>query len=184
VRAKTIKKCLIYVSISVLVLIAFIGILPRFFPWTPVNCWTYEVDIYTGRIRYTRYFCFIQVKRYIVESAISQALRAEDYIPNGPEWHAVLTLSPGIHNSPHYVFHSAMNDIKRLEGTWQCGRFTFEARRQSAKRIITLWQESKNDSKAGKYIFDLEELALENSDKNKTTSEQELLDFELTSRQK
>jgi hypothetical protein len=49
-----------------------------FFPWSPLNCWHYDVDINSGRMRYTRFFLFGQVAQRVEESSLSAALRSDD----------------------------------------------------------------------------------------------------------
>ncbi|MCB1125884.1 MAG: hypothetical protein KDM81_05270, partial [Verrucomicrobiae bacterium] len=50
--------------VGILVLLVagpFLASLAGLLPWSPINCWTYEVDLHTGHIRYTRYFAFLKV---------------------------------------------------------------------------------------------------------------------------
>lgn len=129
-----------------------------FLTWSPINCWGYDVDICSGRIRYTRYFAFVAVARRVQSSALSDALEAEDFQGCRTEWRRVLTFSPGVRHSPHYVFHGAIHQIHELESTWELG-FTLEARRASALRVLDLWREGDCDDAARDYLRELFEIA-------------------------
>lgn len=145
--------------------------------WSPVNCWHHDVDIHSGRLRYTRYIFWMPVRHRIEDSALSAAL-----FPNGSdgapaEWHHVLTFSPGVHHSPNYIFHSAINQIHKLEGCWSGGKFTPEARQASAKRVLQLWQQNGNDNAAGDYLHALEQTAFSGLDTTNTITEADLPKF-------
>lgn len=145
--------------------------------WSPVNCWCHDVDIRSGRLRYTRYIFWMPVRHRIEESALSTAL-----FPNGgggepAEWHHVLTFSPGVHYSPNYVFHAAIGQIRKLEGCWSGGKFTPEARQASARRVLQLWQQRGNDSAADDYLRALGEVALSGLERTNTITEADLPKF-------
>lgn len=146
-------------------LLSFMGLLP----WSPINCWHYEVDIHSGRIRYTRYFAFIRMSQRIDESALSRALQPDDLRETPPNWKRALTFSPGGHNSPHYVFHSAISQIQELELIWRVGEFTSAARRSSAKRLLELWQEGQSDDAAKPYLREISDDALPLNSERKST---------------
>ena len=143
-------------------------------PWSPINCWHYDVDINSGRIRYTRYFAFIMVSQHTEESALSRTLLPEDIKDSQPDWRRVFTFSPFYHNSPHYTFHSAINQIKQLETTWQIGKLTPAARRLSAKRVLELWQEGQSYHIADTYLHALSDIAFRSDAENKITDEKDL----------
>lgn len=138
-----------------------------FFQWSPINCWHYDVDINSGRIRYTRYFAFICVRQKIEESALSRALEPRDYFSSKPNWQRVVTFSPRIHYSPHYIYHSAMNQIRELKLDWKVGDFTPAARKASAKHVLELWRSGLSDSDARAYLVALERISDTNSNSSK-----------------
>ena len=58
----------LFVAVPILLLIASeLG----FFPWSGINCTVQEVDIYSGRIRHSRYLLFIPIGRRIEDSALT-----------------------------------------------------------------------------------------------------------------
>ena len=63
-----------------------------------------------------------------------------------------MTLSPGLHHSPHYRFHGAINQIRELEICWDFGKMTPAARRKTARNVLRSWRQSGNYFQAGDYI--------------------------------
>jgi hypothetical protein len=145
-----------------------------FFPWSGINCTTQEVDIYSGRIRHSRFLLFVPIERRVEDSTLTKALLPEDIATVGAEWHYALTFSPGLRHSPHYIFHSAIHQIRELEGAWQFAEFTPAARRVSAKRVLQLWQQSGRDEGANDYLRAVSELALGDNNKTKRIDEGDL----------
>jgi hypothetical protein len=170
---RRILLCALGVLISILALL-FCATLVGLLPWSPVNCWHRDVDIYSGRVRYARYLLWIPVRQTIEDSTLTKALLPEDLAGQTVEWHHAVTLSPGLRNSPHYVFHSAINQIRRLEGSWNLAEFSPEARRGSAKRVLELWQEAGNDGGPEDFLRALEELAFSANEKTNRIAEADL----------
>ena len=152
----------------------FLLSLVGFLPWSPINCWHYEVDIHSGRIRYTRYLAFVPISQRIDESALSRALHPDDLRDSHPDWRRALTLSPGVRHSPHYIFHSAIVQIQELDMVWQAGGFTPAAKRSSAKRVLALWQEGQSDDAAKPYLRAISDLAFRSDTEQKSTDEEDL----------
>jgi len=151
-------------------LLSLVGLLP----WSPINCWHYDVDIHSGRIRYVRHFAFIPISQRIDESALSGALQPDDLRGAQPDWRRALTLSPRVRNSPHYIFHSAISQIRELEMVWKVGEFTPAARRSSAKRVLELWQQGQSDDGAKPYLRAISDIAFRLSSEHKSTDERDL----------
>lgn len=152
----------------------FVLSLAGFLPWSPVNCWHYDVDIHSGRVRYTRYFAWIQVLQRVDETALSGALKPDD-LPGAPgDWRRAHTLSPGTGHSPHYIFHSALAQIRQLEMAWKVGEFTPAARRASARRLLALWQPGQRDDAANPYLRAVSDLAFSQGADHKSTDESDL----------
>lgn len=145
-----------------------------FWTWSRINYWTYEVDIFSGRIRYTRYLFFVPVRQKIEDSALTRALQAEDYPETASEWRRVLTLSPGVRHCPHYAFHGAIAQIRELELVWEMDQFTPAAHRATAKRVLELWQKKKNDSSADAYIRTVANPAFCSDANKRSTNETDL----------
>jgi hypothetical protein len=145
-----------------------------FFPWSGINCTTHEVDIHSGRIRHARYIFFVPLERRIEDSALTKALSSEDIAGATPEWHPVITLSPGLRHSPHYVFHSAISQIRELEGAWELTKFTPTARRASAKEVLHLWQQAGGDDGAKDYLRAVTKLSLADDSEGRTIDARDL----------
>lgn len=144
-------------AIAILLAASQTGLLP----WSRFNCWTYDVDIQSGRVRYTRYLLWLPVRRSVQDSALTQALTPTDFSQENPRWRKAMTLSPGVEHSPHYIFHSAINQIHKLELAWALADFTTGAKRLSAQNVLKLWQKSGNDSSADQYLDALANLGLD-----------------------
>jgi hypothetical protein len=138
-----------------LVGVGMIALYPGAGAWSPVNCWHYDVDIRTGKTRYLRYLFLVNTRTEIKDSALSLALSPEERTDIPPEWRRVNTFSPGVHHSPHYTYHGALNQIRELEGTWEMFSFTPEQKRKSARDVLALWQRSGSDSAVSRYLGDL-----------------------------
>jgi hypothetical protein len=171
-------KCRIWLyvfgGLSLLMVGVFLVAPVAFWTWSAINYWTYDADIFSGRIRYTRYFFFVPVRQKIEDSALTRALQAEDYPGTASEWRRVLTLSPGVGYSPHYAFHAAIAQIRELELVWEMGQFTPAARRATAKRVLELWQKEKNDGAADHYIRAVADLAFRSDANKRCTNETDL----------
>ena len=170
------RRILVYVFGGLSLLMAGALLLPQvdFWTWSPINCWTYEVDIFSGRICYTRYFFFVPVRRKVEDSALTRALQAEDYAGTACEWRRVLTHSPGVGLYVHYAFHGAIAQIRQLELVWEMGQFTPAARRATAKRVLELWQTGKNDGAADEYIWTVVKLPFHSDADKRSTNETDL----------
>jgi len=151
-------------------LLALVG----FWAWSAINYWTYEVDILSGRIRYTRYLFFVPIRQKIEDSALTCALQVEDYPGTTCEWRRVPTHSRGVRYSPHYAFHGAIAQIRELELVWEMGQFTPAARRATAKRVLELWQKENDDSAAHDYIRTVADLAFRSDADKRSTNETDL----------
>ncbi len=89
----------------------------------------------------------------------SLAKRSDDCLWR--DWQPVVTLSPGLHHSPHYRYHGAINQIKELEICWDFGKMTSAAREETARRVLRLWQQTGRCWQAGEYIQSVWERALD-----------------------
>ncbi len=152
------KRACSKVLISLLVLIAAVVVVPIFIPWTPINCTQQDVDIRTGRVRYSRYLAFCKVFERVEESALSRVLPREMVEGVKPEWERVNTFSPGLGHSPHYRFHGAFGQIREIEILWEAGEVDESTRRKIASRILALWQFDGSYFNADRYIDGLSDL--------------------------
>ncbi|AGA29626.1 hypothetical protein [Singulisphaera acidiphila] len=122
------------------------------FPWSGLNCCQDDIDLTSGRIRFTRYLLWVPVRRIVNDSTLTTALSLGDRTGLEPEWHPVVTLSPGLRHSPHYRFHAAIDQIRHLEICWEFGKMTLAARRETASHVLRLWRQSGDDFRARDYI--------------------------------
>ena len=141
------------------------------FTWSPLNCTQEEVDIRTGRLRYTWYLLYCKVSQRVEDSPLTTALLPKAVKSVEPDWHLVNTFSPFTHRSPHYVFHGAVAEIREVAAVWDMAPFQPDAKRQIAQTVITLWQRDGSEFCATEYIESLGQLACERATKNieKTT---------------
>ena len=149
------------------------------FQWSPINCWHYDVDILSGRVRYLRYLAFVPVYEQTRSSVVSDAFDVGGDAEGGAtathsEWKRVLTLSPGVGYSPNYHFGRALTQMRTLEHIWDDGRFTPDAKRASARRLLELWQRGDGCMAAQTYVDASWELASRNQDRGKATDAQDL----------
>ena len=122
------------------------------FPWSGLNCWQNDIDITSGRIRQTRYLLWIPVQRSVWDSALTKVVAPAMNSDSRVDWQPVVTLSPGLHHSPHYRFHGAIHQIQELEFSWVSGKMTPAARKKSAQQVLRLWQHNLNYFQARDYI--------------------------------
>jgi hypothetical protein len=113
----------------------------------------YEVDIRSGRIRLTHFFLTRQTSQQIEESPISKLLPPPT---TQPDWHYVVTSELGSNVRAHWNFHGAIAQMSRLETLWLMTRFTDDAKREVARNVLNLWQDSGSYFDAGTYIQTLE----------------------------
>jgi hypothetical protein len=131
------------------------------FPWSGINCTRSDIDLNSGRTRFTRYLLWLPVTRSVQDSALTRALSPDDRTNPGENWHPVVTLSPGLYHSPHYRYHGAISQIRELEICWKYGKMTPQARRETARQVLRLWHEAGSYFPADDYIQRVWELALE-----------------------
>jgi hypothetical protein len=111
-----------------------------------------EVDIMTGRLRFTRYHRSCMVSQKIESSPLSEALPSKMVSDAKPEWHSVNTFSFGSSVSPHHIFHGGIAQIRSLELLWGNLNPPPDVRRAMAEHVLALWQHSRRDSTADKYL--------------------------------
>jgi hypothetical protein len=68
-----------------------------------------------------------------------------------------MLVSPFVGISPHFVFHGAIAQIRRLEAIWEEQGFTPERRRESARRLLQLWQRDETYFGAEHYLTSLKQ---------------------------
>jgi len=128
--------------------------------WSRINCWTREIDINSGRTRYTRYWFWMVTRDEISTTWMSELLNGP--VENAsPNWHLVVTLSPGARHSPHYAFHGAIADLNTAQMVFERYDVPRERRLALAEAIRDSWKQTSSDFEAGRLITELFEDAIE-----------------------
>jgi hypothetical protein len=141
----------------VLVLLAAPFVAPA---WSPINCQHQDIDLDTGRARYTQMLYWIPVSVEFKHTPISEGLEIVDLDSPDGDWHRVNTFSPGVRHSPHYIYHSALSQAHTLGMMWQDQEYSQEARKEAATTVCELWKQTGRDSGANDYIDSLMNLPL------------------------
>jgi hypothetical protein len=68
-----------------------------------------------------------------------------------------MVVSPFSGISPHFAFHGAIAQIRRLETIWEKQGFTPERRRESARNLLGLWQRDGTYFGAEHYLASLKQ---------------------------
>ena len=113
-----------------------------------------DVDIKSGRIRYTRHLFYCKISEKIDDTILTKALGefAEDV---QPDWRRVSTFSLGVRHSTHYVYHGAIVQILQVGMIWQMSPFSDGAKRQVARTILDKWKADGHCFGVDDYIRDL-----------------------------
>jgi hypothetical protein len=130
------------------------------FPWTPLDCRHEDVDIHSGRIRTTQYLLFIPVQERVEETWISQTIGPS---LGPPQWRRVNTFSPGVHHSPHYVYHGAIAQLRSVENVQTMIPFSPPARQHVAREMLMRWQ-TGSDEAAKEYVDRVLQVAMSHID--------------------
>ena len=120
--------------------------------WSPLNCRHEEIDINSGRIRAQRFLAGVCVSEQVTESPVS--LEMSDAAVR-PDWRRVNTFSPLVGHSPHYSFHSAIHQTRKLQIIWELSDFSPDERRESCHEILKQWQAGRSDASAEEYLATL-----------------------------
>lgn len=164
------KKLWLLILIILAIVILPPLIVPLFVPWSEINCRHVEIDISNGKIRLTRKLWYITISEKVKDSLLSKNLQGESVnAADIDNWHRVNTYSFVENHSPHYIFHSAIAQIKQLEMLYKLKNFSSERKKAIAKSILTAWQKSGNDKTAEAIIegfFDNVELKTKSREEN------------------
>ncbi|MHC4742260.1 MAG: hypothetical protein ACYS8Z_10125 [Planctomycetota bacterium] len=147
------KTRIISAVILVGLLLAAVGIY-YFSGYSRIKCWTQEIDINSGRTRYTHYLFWKVTEQEISPTWMSQLLNKadEEIVPN---WHLVAALSPGTPHSPHFAFHSAIADIDTAKKVFDLYDIPRDRQVALAEEIRSSWNRTGNDAEAHGLITQL-----------------------------
>ena len=150
------KKRTLLIVITILIMI-FIIIYPSIFIWSPLCCRHEDVDINTGRIRYTRYLLYCKMSEKIEDSVLTKTISQFDE-DTQPNWQHVNTFSPGVRHSPHYIYHGAIDQIHTVEKLWELYSFSNEAKKHVARHVLEKWQDDGHYFGVSEYLLEVSEM--------------------------
>ncbi|MBI5817715.1 MAG: hypothetical protein HZA88_01920 [Verrucomicrobia bacterium] len=150
----------------VLSFLAVVAVPPLDLPWcNGFYGRSTDIDIVTGRLRYSRYVLWIPVRQTVENSVLTKALPPEEVKSAKPEWHIAKT-------EPHWfcfvdhMFGGAPAVIQQLKTIWELGSFTPAAKSTTVKTILQLWQRDHSYRSSSRYVDALGELALARQNKS------------------
>ena len=149
------KQKLWLLFLILIVLIVFIFTVPR---WWKLCYRCEDVDIKSGRIRYTRHLFYCKVSEKIEDTILTKAL-GEFAEGVQPDWRRVSTFSLGVRHSNHYVYHGAIVQILLVAMIWQSSPFSDEAKRHMAQTILDKWQADGDYFGVDHYLGDVSRIA-------------------------
>ncbi|MDD3153299.1 MAG: hypothetical protein PHS41_00410 [Victivallaceae bacterium] len=148
-------KRLVGVSVlgAILLAVGLPEMAPYLFPWSRMNCLSVEIDLYSGRVRHTKYYWFFPLAQRISEDRQFTRLLFPDRtrMPQ-PRWRDCVRFdSAHVDRSPEYPYANAI---------WQSGkgfemasvRMNEVAQSALAAEIVRLWTLSGRDAEAGQYL--------------------------------
>jgi len=151
------RKTIIKNILSTTVILLSVLIVPLFLPGPGINCRYQEINIKTGQARYSRILWFIKISEQVEDTPLSLTLQGEVVdVNNITAWHRVNTLSPGLRHSPHHVFHGAFAQAATLEAVLEMHNASELQRKDAAKGLLSIWQESGNYFAAHDYLNELD----------------------------
>ncbi len=151
------KRVLIIVVLLGACVILLPFVVPVFAPWSAINCSHQDINIKTGQARFSRYIWYICVHEEVVDTPLSIALQGKEVnVADIEPWHRANTFFPGVHHSPHYCFHAALNQAKYAGDIFELTNATPDRKREIAETILKLWQQNGSYFEAGKYLSGLE----------------------------
>jgi hypothetical protein len=170
-------KLLLIVLIFIFIFFALFLIIPVFTnplsKWSKIYCKYEDVDINTGRIRYTRYLFYRKTSEEIEDSIITKTV-GQFSTSVSPDWKRVNTFCPGS-VSPHYRYHGAITEIHMVDLILQSHDFSDEAKIYIAQTVLKQWKAKGGYSGIDRYLNELWNIAQKaKSDPNVTISVDDL----------
>ena len=70
-------------------------------------------------------------------------------------WNHVNSFGPYTRHSPHYIYHSALHQVRQLELIWDMYEIEPAEREASARGLLREWQNAGTDSSADAYLHEI-----------------------------
>jgi hypothetical protein len=115
-----------------------------------------ELDLFSGRVRTTRYFMWMHVGRHVEQTPVSKALG--DDANRQERWVRTATFQPFHRVSPQYIHGRDPVAINHLASIWENHGFTPGARQKTARQLLRLLR-GANVSAAKTWLDGLYELS-------------------------
>lgn len=131
------RKLIIFVAIVVVAAIVFMpGLLG-----SRLNNEEQEIDLWSGRARFTRHFLFCQVRREVRPTALSETIALDGRAVTKEQWVRVVVKEMGLGKNCHFRYHGAFAEANGLARLWEFYEFDTEARAKSAKQLLRAMRE-------------------------------------------
>ena len=115
-----------------------------------------EINVQTGQARYSRYVLSKKVSERIAETPLSRALAGETvHVTSIEPWHLVNQFTLGRAVSPYYTFHGALSEVRQFELLAEMLEMSPEQKRDTAQKILTLWQQAGRVAGSTEYMASL-----------------------------
>lgn len=132
---------------------------------SPLNCSYEDIDLSTGRVRYTQMLYWMPVSRGIRNSSISgysYGRGSSTFLDHqGGNWVRVHTFSKGIPYSRGHDFQNALRQTEFLGEFWAKYDVSTEVRKEYCLRVLKLWGDAGDDSGVQAYIETLQRLEMQ-----------------------
>jgi len=145
-------------------------------PWSRLNNEEEELDLLSGRARFTRHFLWCQVRQDIRETLLSKAVAASRGPQKGEQWVKVNIFQPNMRHSPHFAYHGAFGKAIELAMQWASHNLDAAARAKSARQLLRAMREGGSDDAGSDYLRLLQEALGPEPAKGQTTSADKIPD--------
>ena len=161
-----IKRTAIILGVLGTTLVLLPLVVPLWSQWSEINCRHQDINIKTGRARYSRYLWFVKVSEAAKDTPLSLALRGRTVdVARIDPWHRVNTFGPWVVYSPHYRFHGALSQAEQVGMAFELSQPSEQERQDVATHVLTLWQTHGSYFRADDYVLDLVNEAIDRLDK-------------------
>jgi hypothetical protein len=152
-----IRQLLLFLLAPVILVLFVLFVMPAF-GFERMNAELQEVDLSSGKTRITRFVCYLPISRNEQETVISRSLPWKGAKPS--RWVPVNLFAAGNRVSPHYAFHSTINQIERIEAAWSLSNFDTEEKAEFSKRLLQAWQNGGGDFEAQPIVEEIEKRSI------------------------